>query len=324
MRSIFSSADADEMVSMTSRLLSPHKLLVRDRGAFGGRLVQSQFASLSLSHLVYGTELEVRAESMGDDVFLLAVLLSGESVTRQGGQHVVTNCDVGCILTPNTSFSTEWSPDCSKILIKVDRRRAERELSRLIGQDLRRPLRFEMEVAFGSDHIRTLRTLVDVMRAEASASVIGPERLPIHRSLEAAFVSTLLLSQPHNYSDILNHRRSAAVPWYIRRAEEFIKRHSSRPVSLTEITNAAGVSARSLQVGFQKFRGVSPMEFLRDYRLDQVRNEIEAAGGKGLVREFACAAGFTNMSKFARSYRARFGQTPRETLRFSGESPYSR
>lgn len=311
----FRSANVDETVSVTSRLLCSHRLIIERRNTFEASLVRTELAGISFNKLIYGAELEVRAACMGNDVFLLEVPLSGVSVTRLGTKKVVTDKRVGCLFSPSAPFSSEWSADCSKILVTIDRDRVEKQLSRLIGQTPWRPLAFDMEVPFFSEAARALRGLIDVMITEAEVLSCRPERSFLHSSLEASFLSALLLSQPHNYTDLLsNPRRSAAIPWYIRRAEDFVRRNSTRQISLTEIATSVGVSPRTLQIGFQKFRGFSPMKILRDYRLDQVNRLLEEAGGKGHVAEFARATGFTDMSKFARTFRNRFGCTPRQAL----------
>lgn len=317
---MFRSANIDEMVSVTSRLLTKHRLIVERRSAFEGKLVRTELAGISFNQLIYGTELEVCVDGIGPDKFLLEVPLSGVSVTRSGSRKVVSDKRVGCILSSNSPFSSEWSPDCQKILITIDRNKVEKQLSCLIGQALWRPLIFDMEVRFFSGTAHTLRGLIDIMIAEAGMLSSQPERSSLHHALEASFLSALLLNQPHNYSDALrNPQRSAAAPWYIRRTEEFIRQHAGEKVSLTEIADSVGVHPRTLQLGFQKFRGVSPMEYLRDCRLERVNELIEAAGGKGKVGEFARAVGFRDMSKFARAYRNRFGCAPRQAWRVKRE-----
>ncbi|WP_194482193.1 AraC family transcriptional regulator [Bradyrhizobium sp. CCBAU 53338] len=313
---VFRTADVDEMISISSRSLSAHRLILKDRHAFNGRLSRAQIGAISINHLSYGTELEVRAESMGDDLFFIEVPLSGESVTSLGVAKVIGNASTGCILSPDTAFSSIWSADCTKLLIKIGRVKAEQHLRSLTGADLRKPLRFDMEMHFGSDAVRPLRGLIDVLLAEAAVSESQCDRAPFHRCLETAFLTALIWTQPHNYSSQLERlRKPAAVPWYVRRAESYIKVHSSRQLSLDEIAADVGVSARTLQIGFRQFRGVSPMAYLRNYRLDQVMMRLEHANGKAKVCDFARSAGFVDMSKFARAYRIRFGCGPRETLR---------
>jgi transcriptional regulator GlxA family with amidase domain len=57
------------------------------------------------------------------------------------------------------------------------------------------------------------------------------------------------------------------------------------------------------------------MEFLRELRLDRVREELKATarGADAGVREVAQKYGFLHLGHFAAQYRARFGERPSET-----------
>ena len=56
--------------------------------------------------------------------------------------------------------------------------------------------------------------------------------------------------------------------------------------------------------------GVSPVELLRNTRLDAARQLL--AEGKGSVAEVASLVGFADASYFTRCYKAYFGTTPHE------------
>ena len=83
-----------------------------------------------------------------------------------------------------------------------------------------------------------------------------------------------------------------------------------------DIAAAAGVSPRTLQVGFKRFRNEAPMAYLRNYRLDRVKAELESADLETTVSSIAARWGFVDMSRLAVLYRQRFGELPRDTLRY--------
>lgn len=311
----FSSADVDQTVSVTSRLLGSHRLIVSDSSAFRASLSRTQLGWISFNRLFYGAELEVRAESMGHDVFLMEVPLSGTSTTSFGSRQVHEDESTGCILAPTAPFTTIWSADCSKLLVTIDRSRAENQLSLLLGRSLPEPLAFEMEVMLTAPTCQTMRALIDIIAMEAEAPSVSPGRAALHASLETAFLSALLLSQPHNYSELVRlPSASTAAPWYVRRAEEFIRKNFDQPVTLSQLAATIGVSERTLQIGFRRFRGGSPMAWLRDFRMEQAKQLFETTSGRISVGELARAVGYGDMSKFAQAFRNRFGVTPREAL----------
>ena len=80
---------------------------------------------------------------------------------------------------------------------------------------------------------------------------------------------------------------------------------------------APQASARGrLQLAFRRFRDTTPMAQLRALRLERARSELAKAGQDGgSVTSVANAHGFGSLSRFAADYKARFHESPSETLR---------
>ncbi|WP_169795836.1 AraC family transcriptional regulator [Curtobacterium ammoniigenes] len=85
-------------------------------------------------------------------------------------------------------------------------------------------------------------------------------------------------------------------------------------LTITDLALATNRSARTLQEAFRKQYGVSPMTFLRNYRLDAARTML-SSGQPLAVRDVAIALGFRHLGRFAGDYAARFHQLPSDTLR---------
>ena len=126
-----------------------------------------------------------------------------------------------------------------------------------------------------------------------------------------AYLVALLNAQPHNYSEELREPDGPPRPRILRLAEESIELRFAEPLTVTDLARDAGVSVRRLQETFAQFHGTSPKAFLTDFRLDQARRALLA--GQGTVTEVAQDCGFTHLSRFAASYRDRFGELPSET-----------
>lgn len=134
---------------------------------------------------------------------------------------------------------------------------------------------------------------------------------------EAMLGRLLLSAVPHNHSlDYDSDYRAGITPYYVRRAEELIRERYEDPLTLSDLIAAAGVSGRSLHLGFRRFRDDSPMGYLKRFRLDRAR-EMLAQGGDGIltVTEVALANGFGHPGKFTQDYAKRFGELPSATLR---------
>jgi AraC-like DNA-binding protein len=71
-------------------------------------------------------------------------------------------------------------------------------------------------------------------------------------------------------------------------------------------------------MGFRRFRNTTPMGYLRVVRLELARTELIRGGQRALsVAAVANALEFAHLGRFARDYKARFGEPPSRTLRRS-------
>jgi transcriptional regulator GlxA family with amidase domain len=87
-------------------------------------------------------------------------------------------------------------------------------------------------------------------------------------------------------------------------------------IHLEDLAGVAGVSARALQLAFRRFRETTPMAYLRVLRLELARRELAQAARNGsCVAAVANACGFGHLSRFAAEYKARFNESPAQTLR---------
>ncbi|MBS9721397.1 AraC family transcriptional regulator [Tianweitania sp. BSSL-BM11] len=109
--------------------------------------------------------------------------------------------------------------------------------------------------------------------------------------------------------------RSGPVPSYVQRAERFMADRLRDPLTLTDIVEAAGTSARTLHRTFRDVRGDTPLGVLKRMRLERVHAEL--VGGKcatGDITRVAMSWGFNHMSLFAADYRKQFGLAPSATV----------
>ena len=88
-------------------------------------------------------------------------------------------------------------------------------------------------------------------------------------------VETLLFTQPHDYSSQIDAPAPAATSRTIRAAVDFINEDPAAISTVTDIARAAMVSVRSLEYGFRKHLGVSPMSYVREVRLARVYDELK-------------------------------------------------
>jgi transcriptional regulator GlxA family with amidase domain len=133
-------------------------------------------------------------------------------------------------------------------------------------------------------------------------------------------MSSLLDAHQHDYQNHIGRARAAPRPRQLRLAESYIARHLDRPLTVEDVAAAAGISPRGLQMIFRKDRGTTPLAYWRDLRLARAHEDL--ASGLGSVTDVALKWGFAHFGRFAQSYRARYGLTPRETAQAAREVGY--
>jgi AraC-like DNA-binding protein len=243
--------------------------------------------------------------------------LSGTSTTVVGDGKVVSKPGQAVVCGPYQQFTTEWTVECSKLLIKLEVNALESYLSTLLGRRQIRALDFAMEVDLSSGAsatlLRTIQWILDEL--DHSGSLISTAPLA-SLQYQRMLMWTLLHCQPNNYSEELAARGLPQIPHYILQTERFIQEHHSQAISLEQLVEHANVSERTLLEGFKRYRDVSPMKLLKLTRLDYVHLALkEADAATSNVTDLAMASGFSQMGKFSTEYKERFGESPSETLK---------
>jgi AraC-like DNA-binding protein len=101
-----------------------------------------------------------------------------------------------------------------------------------------------------------------------------------------------------------------AEPFYLKRAERYIELCIPHPPSTADVARHVGVSVRSLQVAFQRYRSTTPKSFILNLRYQAVHAALENDRGSGAVARACVEFGFEYSSHFVREFKRRFGKTP--------------
>jgi transcriptional regulator GlxA family with amidase domain len=112
-----------------------------------------------------------------------------------------------------------------------------------------------------------------------------------------------------------------AVPSHlsaIRLAIELIESCPELPLTTPVLAAWCNVSVRTLQYGFQRHMGISPMAYVREERLRRAHLDLRSADPcSTTVTEIAQRWGFTHQGRFSAAHKDRYGDTPAQVLRAS-------
>jgi AraC-like DNA-binding protein len=106
-----------------------------------------------------------------------------------------------------------------------------------------------------------------------------------------------------------------AAPGYVHQAERYMRENAQSVPTLVEVAQATGVSVRALSNAFRRYRNMTPYSFLREQRLQGVRQQLLESDGSASVSSIVSQWGYVNFGVFAKSYKHRFGELPSETRR---------
>lgn len=102
----------------------------------------------------------------------------------------------------------------------------------------------------------------------------------------------------------------------VGRAVAFIEKRARDDIGVADIAAAAFVTVRAVQLAFRRYLDITPLEYLRQVRLEHAHQELtEADPDRTTVTAIAADWRFTNASRFSAYYRAAYGVPPTQTLR---------
>lgn len=204
---------------------------------------------------------------------------------------------------------------CEQLIVRIGKTDLERQLEKQLGRHVVAPLEFSPAVPLTTTGAQQITSLLSFMTASLGENS-GICSSDIARShMASLLMSGLLTCLDHNYRDELANGQRCAKPAYVARAQEFMKQNASQPIGPEDVAAAVRVSTRALFVGFRTYLNTTPMRYLKDLRLDLVRDTLMNVEPHRLsITTVAMDYGFHHLGHFCAAYKERFGEQPRETV----------
>jgi AraC-like DNA-binding protein len=311
----FRSADIDDTRSLLKRFYYPTAV-----GAPGGadgfafRAEVIQLGPLTIGQLGFGVPVTLAANEL--DAYHLTIPIVGQVHTQHAGHRQVTGPGRAVVFGPGSPVHTLHDAHSTELDIKIERSALEAELAALLGRRVTGPLCLPPTMDLASGPMRGWIRLVRLLREETTRPSSLLRQSPVVEHLRHSVLSGLLLSVPHRYSEQLNAPVSAGPPRVVQRVVDAIHDEPERPFTVTDLAGIAGVSVRSLQEGFRRYVGSSPMAYLQQVRLTRAHDTMRREDpSRTTVASVAHRWGFAHLGRFASAYRSRYGVSPSETLR---------
>ena len=311
----FTSVDIDQVRSMLNRFFYPTAVGApegADTFRLGADLIR--LGPLTIGRLSFAAPVTLSAAEL--DAYHVTMPTAGRCLSRHAGKEVTAGPETAAVFGPGNPVYTLHDAESTELDVKIERPAFEAELSAMLDHPIQGPLDLPPAIHVGNGLGHKWRRTVQVLHEE-SGHPDGLINQPlIGERLRHLIVSGLLVALPHRYQRELLATPKQTSPRAIRRVRDAIESEPERPFTVTDLAAIAGVSVRSLQDGFRRHLGDTPMAYLQQVRLHRAHEDLRTADpARDTVSAIAHRWGFAHLGRFASAYRARYHETPSETLR---------
>ncbi|MES0864274.1 AraC family transcriptional regulator [Ruegeria sp. SCPT10] len=308
---LFQTGDLDEARSCVAQKFCDHRLeqlgrcrtLAVTHNHVAGREV-------SLNYLHYGADVQIDPGLLRS-FYLLQIPLSGHSNVIHRGEEVLSDASIATLLNPDRETQMTWQGECRKLILQISKSHLQAVAESLSGAPLPGPVRFDTRVDLRSANGIRLKRIVQACAAATDRGDLSlGDGNGTDLKVEMDLAQALLTLQRSNISHILDKADTGPTPRALRLAVEYIHANLAEPITLNDIATVAGVNVRTLQKGFRQRYDLTPMQYLRNARLDAAHYQLIVRQNEPSVTQAAFGNGFSHLGRFSRDYKRRFGVLP--------------
>jgi AraC-like DNA-binding protein len=146
--------------------------------------------------------------------------------------------------------------------------------------------------------------------AELMLELSRTERALASNRLATAWTGTLT----DLIRSLFDKQQPKAGPRTVSRIEEMIASDLAGERSIEDMAAELGVTLRAVQLGFARYRGLSPSAFRARVRMTEARTRLLSARPSETVTSILALSGVTHPGRFASAYKARYGELPSQTI----------
>ncbi|WP_166363515.1 AraC family transcriptional regulator [Pseudomonas akapageensis] len=309
---LFATTDLGQASEQVSRIYTSYRYHTRGPCHVPASMYNLPGDSIGLSKFAYGTDITIEPEPFEDFVLVLTTL-SGHSTICTPAVQSSGGVGNTVLVAPGERSSYRYDADNSQLVTRIDAKRIV-ELAGsmfnlkawefpLVSQAITDP----RQRAQWHASLNQLRQILDPAISEQSRMLLLPRA-------EELLILSLLCAQSdrlHSHSAM----STSVCPAYLKRAIAYIEDHADQPMTLLDVAQAAHCGIRSLHRAFHEWRGISPMRYLKEVRLRNVRQALLNPGEGDCVTDLAVRWGFLHLGQFSADYRLAFGEKPSDTIR---------
>jgi AraC-like DNA-binding protein len=303
--------DLDEARDYVGRLWERHDSHLRRGRKYGIRWHQADLVHVSLSYVQNFSALHVQCGPVRN-VFHFTMHESGRVQRFTNGRESVSTPSRAALHAPGQELRLEMEP-FRLLILTLDGDIVAKALAARFTRGL--PVEnWPTEFPIQSPPVGALQSLTRWMAREldrpGTALLHSPRTTAsLERALLALFLECLQAHLPET-----EPAPGDLAACQLKRLEEWLDHNFAEPIGAEDMAKVAGVSVRTVQNAFRRFRGCTPTEALVGRRLDYARRMLRHAPPGTTVTQVAMDCGFFHLGRFSGRYAQVFGERPSETL----------
>jgi AraC-like DNA-binding protein len=293
----------------------PHIDLLSDPQSFSLTQRVGAIGPVVVAEVVVGSDVEIHCGELCS-AYRVNVLRSGRVESVHRGASLISGPGTAAVYQPEGDAGSRWAAGSRLLGVKIDRCVVEDALSDALGLQLTSQIDFtscmSIEAGAARSWINMLALFAEQLFRPDSLLNQPLAGLPFVDSL----VHGLLLAADNPYRSAITGETNVVSPRAVRTAVEIIEEEAHLPLTASSLAARCHVSVRSLQQGFRRHLGASPMAYVREVRLRRAHQSLlESDPSTTSVASVAHRWGFSNLGRFAAAHTARYDEPPAATLR---------
>ena len=310
---LFRAHNLDDAHRLIAKHTRPHRIQIADKED----LLDVHFdgidrGSVTIIHTYYGSAVNIHPDSDCNSYYLQTTL-SGKGEIVLGNQKSQTGTGDTVIASPAIPYHMQLKENCSRLAVQIDRSCLEKYLSSILYDEVKEDLVFELQLCSGAD---TWQSTLEYIFTQACLSPFMFQQATVKQAFSDVILSSILELQPHNYSQKLHRDGEKILPKQLTIAFDYIHENIKSPITIAELAKQTNVSVRTLQRNFIRYTQKTPVEYIRDQKLNAIHQILSTCDTrliKGGITRILLDYGISDLSRFAFYYRQKYGCTPSET-----------
>jgi len=275
-------------------------------------LFHQTFGSLDLCRIHYGNPATVASSGIGD-CYHLQLIMQGKCHSLLN--HHKTNHQPGDLfmINPQDSIDLTYSSDCEKLIIKFPEFIVHQLCAEQNWGYPSTGVRFDSDFRLSMDDTSIFNLLsficIEAERSHGNSILLKSCNEIMIRKLLDIFPSNIAKNLTDPQQDIF------------LTIKKYIENNIKKNPELTDILKVApNISQRTLYSIFKKFTNMTPMNYIRERKMECIQAELCASGNSHNITSIAMNYGFFHLGRFSESYKKRFGVLPSDTIRLARQA----